>query len=126
MRHATREQLSDTEVSRQAARKSRQLLDQFEMDTQLELHERSHAPPAAFPPSAPQRRDIAPVSPPHALFSAHATPAGALHSYAPRAASSFVNGLCSHVRCSRHQSDEGSRLGSRASAGIFGKDGWAV
>ena len=85
-------------MSRQAARKSKELLDQFEMDTQLELHERSHAPPAAFPPSAPQRRDIAPVSPPHALLSAHGTPTGALHSYTRGAASSFANGLRLRVR----------------------------
>jgi hypothetical protein len=45
-RLAALDQLSDTEVSREAARKSKQLLDHFEMDTQLELHERSSAPPA--------------------------------------------------------------------------------
>ena len=47
-RLAALDQLSDTEVSREAARKSKQLLDHFEMDTQLELHERSSAPPAGM------------------------------------------------------------------------------
>ncbi|MGB1601933.1 MAG: hypothetical protein ACPIOQ_54905, partial [Promethearchaeia archaeon] len=43
-RLAALDQLSDTEASRQAARRSKELLDQFELDTQIELQERALAP----------------------------------------------------------------------------------
>jgi len=50
-RLAALDQLSDTEVARQAARKSKELLDKFEVETQLELQERSADVVSAFPPA---------------------------------------------------------------------------
>jgi len=50
-RLAALDQLSDTEVSRQAARKSKELLDHYETETQLELQERCADVVSAFPPS---------------------------------------------------------------------------
>lgn len=62
-RLAALDQLSDTEASRQAARRSKELLDQFELDTQIELQERALAPSSYPPMPPPQRRDITPLTP---------------------------------------------------------------